>query len=232
MKNRIRQVRTAAGLTQALFAKRLNVSTSTVCIWENEGRVSKAGLAKISKVFGVNLLWLKTGEGSPSDTSKNSENIGDRLRYLRAGLGLTQEDLAKKIGVSKMTVVFWERDGNIPKKKQLIICNKLGANPEWLETGEGVMTQGNAQYKYESPRQFAERNGCNSFESAVFERFFELPVSDRRAFLHTATQLFAGTVPIAPEQGNTNSVSISGPISVKDLYRSSVNIGGSGQNDG
>lgn len=231
MRDRIRQIRKAAGLSQTQFAKKLNVAVPTVSLWERDGKISKTSFNNLCKTFGVNPEWLKTGEGSPTgtDITPPTQKVGDRLRILRKNLGLTQKEFATKIGKSEMSVVFWERGSNFPKRSQLLVCDTFGVNPEWLETGEGVMAQGNAQYKYESPRQFAERNGCNSLEAAIFERFFALPADERRAFLQTCVHLASGSVPISvrsnEEQADMRSISISGPISVKDLYRCKVNLG-------
>lgn len=230
MNDRIRQIRKAAGLSQSQFAKRLDVDTATVSLWERDGKPSKTSIRNICKTFGINEVWLKSGVGDPTDSQNTSvvQTAGDRLRILRKNLGLTQKELAAKIGKSEMSVVFWERGSNFPKRSQLLICETFGVNPEWLESGVGVMVLENANYKYESPRQFAERNGCNSLEASIFERFFALPEHERRFFLQTLVHLAAGTVPISvPSDSSpeTHSISISGPISVKDLYRCNVNVG-------
>lgn len=41
------------------------------------------------------------------------------LRGLRAGAGMTQEDLAKKLGVSNVSVSRWERGKAMPSPKYL-----------------------------------------------------------------------------------------------------------------
>jgi DNA-binding XRE family transcriptional regulator len=48
-----------------------------------------------------------------------AQNIGDRLRSARQHAGLTQEDLAKKLGVRAITISRWERGQQAPSKKTL-----------------------------------------------------------------------------------------------------------------
>ena len=45
--------------------------------------------------------------------------IGDRLRVLREEHGLSQKDLAKKLGKSQETISSWENNRTFPKMKQL-----------------------------------------------------------------------------------------------------------------
>ena len=40
--------------------------------------------------------------------------IGQRIKALRTEYGLYQEDLAKKIGVSRQAIASWERDQTVP----------------------------------------------------------------------------------------------------------------------
>lgn len=43
------------------------------------------------------------------------KNFGKNLKVFRAIYGDTQTDLAKKIGVSTVTIVNWEKGRNFPK---------------------------------------------------------------------------------------------------------------------
>lgn len=45
--------------------------------------------------------------------------IGNRLRVLREEHGLSQKDLAKKLGKSQETISSWENNRTVPKMKQL-----------------------------------------------------------------------------------------------------------------
>ncbi|OJU95091.1 helix-turn-helix domain-containing protein [uncultured Acinetobacter sp.] len=65
------------------------------------------------------------------------ETLGIRLKQLRKEQKLTQQQLADKVGVSKTSVIYWEKDENIPKHESLmLLSNALNCRPEWLLTGE------------------------------------------------------------------------------------------------
>ncbi|HDV5560834.1 TPA: helix-turn-helix transcriptional regulator [Vibrio cholerae] len=77
------------------------------------------------------------------------ETIGERIRRVRKELKLTQQEVAKSIGVSPTSMVFWERGETTPKGSNLIaLCKKLRVDPQWLQTGKGQQDQnetGNAE---------------------------------------------------------------------------------------
>ncbi|USD68103.1 S24 family peptidase [Vibrio sp. SCSIO 43136] len=66
----------------------------------------------------------------------SKETIGERIRRVRKELKLSQQELAKRVGVSATSVVFWERDENKPKDL-IAVCEVLRVNPNWLKTGQG-----------------------------------------------------------------------------------------------
>lgn len=65
MKDRIRQVRKDAGLTQVEYGKRLGVAGNTITNYENGMREpSNAIITAICREFSVNEEWLRCGTGS------------------------------------------------------------------------------------------------------------------------------------------------------------------------
>jgi transcriptional regulator with XRE-family HTH domain len=65
MKDRIRQIRKNAGLTQVEYGRRLGVAGNTVTNYENGMREpSNAIITAICREFNVNEEWLRTGKGS------------------------------------------------------------------------------------------------------------------------------------------------------------------------
>lgn len=65
------------------------------------------------------------------------QTLGCRLKQLRKDHKLTQQQLADNIGVSKTSVIYWEKDENIPKHESLTsLANILKTTPSWLLTGE------------------------------------------------------------------------------------------------
>ena len=64
MKDRIKEVRKAVGLTQVEYGKRLGVAGNTVTNYENGMRnPSDAIINAICREFNVNEDWLRTGSG-------------------------------------------------------------------------------------------------------------------------------------------------------------------------
>lgn len=60
-------------------------------------------------------------------------SFGDRMRGVRHALGLTQEQLAAKLGVSRAALGQWEIDKTIPSNVKIEeISNIVGITPEWL----------------------------------------------------------------------------------------------------
>ncbi len=64
MKNRIKQIRKDAGLTQEQFAQKIGVSRNTIATYETSDRTPIAAvILSICREFNVNELWLRTGAG-------------------------------------------------------------------------------------------------------------------------------------------------------------------------
>lgn len=55
----------------------------------------------------------------------NKPSIGERIKVIRAVNGLTGQELAKQLGVSKSTISLWERGKTKPKKKFIPKLAKL-----------------------------------------------------------------------------------------------------------
>lgn len=65
MKNRIKIIRTNAGMTQKEFAEKIGVSRNTIATYETSSRTPiDAILFSICREFNVNETWLRTGEGN------------------------------------------------------------------------------------------------------------------------------------------------------------------------
>jgi transcriptional regulator with XRE-family HTH domain len=64
---------------------------------------------------------------------KIKDHIGQKIKRLRAFKGLTQEDLATKIGRTRSLISYIERTGNINKQTLKEIILILESNPEEFE---------------------------------------------------------------------------------------------------
>lgn len=86
MKDRIKQLRLSQGLTQAEFASALGVSRNTVAIWEtvDERAPSAITLNLMCDKYGVNLQWLKTGDGEMFRSLKQDEKLAEMMKAIDA----------------------------------------------------------------------------------------------------------------------------------------------------
>lgn len=52
-------------------------------------------------------------------------NMADRIQYLRKAKGISQEELAEKVGVSRQAVSKWESEQSMPDLEKIIIMSDL-----------------------------------------------------------------------------------------------------------
>jgi transcriptional regulator with XRE-family HTH domain len=94
--DQLRKRRMDLGLSQRQFARQLGVNRTSIEHWErNEVEPTRWMVPKIREFLGQ--------PPSPPPTL-----FGERLTAYRRGLGLSQEALARMLGVHKTTVVRWE----------------------------------------------------------------------------------------------------------------------------
>jgi len=79
--------------------------------------------------------------------------IGDRIRIARVENKLTQDELAKALGVASITVLRWEKDRNIPKVEDIHKIANVLSTPVTSLMGD-------------SPPENNEKNVANEFEAS------------------------------------------------------------------
>jgi HTH-type transcriptional regulator, cell division transcriptional repressor len=80
-----------------------------------------------------------------NETSENKQwfagdvaTFGDRLAGAREAAGLSDEDLARRLGVRLGTLRAWEEDTAEPRANRLqMLAGMLNVSIRWLLTGEG-----------------------------------------------------------------------------------------------
>ena len=61
---RLKRIRKKSGLNQTEFGARINLSQTTIGLYESDNRViTDRALSQICSAFNINETWLKTGEG-------------------------------------------------------------------------------------------------------------------------------------------------------------------------
>lgn len=66
-----------------------------------------------------------------------NETIGDRLKARRLELGITQTELAKKVGLTQPAIAHLEKGIREKPRELLEIARALNLNPVYLSTGKG-----------------------------------------------------------------------------------------------
>ena len=96
----LKNIRKKNGMTQAVFAEKLEVSTATVASVENGSREAPKGLMKsLVTKFNVDARWLLTGEGNP-DTEPASLQITPQGGEEAAGIPFYDIDVMAHIAES------------------------------------------------------------------------------------------------------------------------------------
>jgi transcriptional regulator with XRE-family HTH domain len=84
--------------------------------------------------------------------SAETSTFGDRLAGAREAAGLSQADLAQRLGVRDKTVAAWENDATDPRANRLqMLAGMLGVSIRWLLTGEGEGLEKPADQRLLSP---------------------------------------------------------------------------------
>jgi transcriptional regulator with XRE-family HTH domain len=72
-----------------------------------------------------------------------TSTFGDRMTGAREATGLSQADLAKRLGVKVKTIRAWENDRSEPRANRLqMLAGILGVSIMWLLNGEGDGLEG------------------------------------------------------------------------------------------
>ena len=99
MKDRIRKIRKASGLTQAEFGARIGIKGNTIGNYEIGLRTpSDAVIFSICREFNVNEDWLRTGEGDPYKELPESTELGTYIGQILT----TEDEFIKKAIVNYM----------------------------------------------------------------------------------------------------------------------------------
>ena len=82
--------------------------------------------------------------------------FGDRLVAAREKSNLSQQDLAKRLGVKNSTIKSWENDNSEPRANRLsMLAGLLNVSITWLIRAEGSGVE-EPEKSYETPDDFQE----------------------------------------------------------------------------
>lgn len=136
--DKIKELRKGMHLTQEQLAKAIGVSRSTIAMVEkNFQGTSRETLVKLAEYFGVSIDYLirDTTTNFTEISNKDSEFVmlGDKIKNLRKGMHLTQEQLCEKIGIAQSTLGMIESNKREAGKKTLLkIADFFGVTVDYL----------------------------------------------------------------------------------------------------
>ena len=112
----------------------------------------------------------------------------DRLKGIRQGMNLTQQEFAERLGVRKNTISQWESGtNNINPVMVTAICREFGIHRRYLETGEGPIYTDRGE---DSMAVMARNYGLGDEDVAVIRAYVRLSPKQREAvrqFMREAT---------------------------------------------
>lgn len=121
----------------------------------------------------------------------DAATFGDRVGGAREAAGMTQGQLARRLGVKKETVAAWENDLSEPRANKLsMMAGLLNVSIVWLLTGEGEGAPGPVDDEPTASdfdgilaelRQLRTTLRANADRAAQLEKRLRLLVSSREA---------------------------------------------------
>ena len=87
-------------------------------------------LAHVRKVTHVSMMTM------PEPGRIPTFDLADRLRKARETAGVSQDDMASEIGVSRRSIVRYEGGAGVPRSALLLWSIRTGVPLAWLQNGE------------------------------------------------------------------------------------------------
>lgn len=126
--------------------------------------------------------------------------LNEVIRTRRQALGLTQEQLAQKLGVSAPAVNKWERNLNYPDITLLpALARTLGVDLNTLLSFQEDLTDQEIGLFLNQLYEASQRDGCGAAFQLARDKLREYPNSDKLAY--NAAGMLAGVLALQPEEG-------------------------------
>jgi len=119
IKDRIKKLRRQLDMTQDDFSKKLGLARNSIASYETGRREpTNAIVVSICREFGINEIWLRTGEGGDdnmftkvSDDDRFSLNLGKlsttENEFIRNGINLLAETDPEKLKILENFMKAW-----------------------------------------------------------------------------------------------------------------------------
>ena len=114
--------------------------------------------------------------------------MNERIKKLRKALGLTQQEFANRIHISRGALATYEVGRNEPLDAVLsLICREFNASENWLRTGEGEMFVESPEFSLD---ELARQYNATGFELKIVKKYFELPANIRLLMVNHFRSVF------------------------------------------
>lgn len=118
--DKIKELRKDKNLTQIQLSEKLGIAQSTLGMIESNRRpAGRKTLLKLAEFFNVTIDYLLSEDTTLINNDISLSILGDKIKKLRKEMGMTQQELAKSINVSRSTI-------------GMIEANKQGTSNETL----------------------------------------------------------------------------------------------------
>jgi len=124
---RVKKLRKQLHLTQASFAKKINVATSTVGTWEiNKRNIKSIYISAICTTFKINKEWLLFGKGEIFSNNENNPVISQ---------------IAKEYNLTKTQTNFMKAFLSLSKKQKDLIIETMEIMKSMLDNTKKEFTE-------------------------------------------------------------------------------------------
>lgn len=105
----------------------------------------------------------------------------ERMKKLRKTLGLTQQEFADRLGISRGNIATYEtRDGSPGSSVVNLICREFNVDEHWLRTGAGEMFLPKADTALEL---LVTEHSLSGGDRVLIEKFLGLKPEDRKVLV-------------------------------------------------
>lgn len=118
--------------------------------------------------------------------------MNERLKLLRTTLGLTQNELGKKLGVTKSNVSRLEKgDTNFTEQMIKTVCREFNVNENWLRNGEGEVFIEPDTFSLD---EYLKQQGATELEREIVKGYFNIPKEIRGTVLEYFKNIILPTI--------------------------------------
>lgn len=128
--------------------------------------------------------------------------LGTKLRAARTAVGLSQDELATKLCVSRQAVTKWENDKGIPDIANLKAAAELfGVSIDYLVTDADAVAQVATREPIGDLRSYTKHGKARSKQDAVVQTFYPKAVSIRPLVRRTHLTWWLRIIDFATQNG-------------------------------